>query len=193
MNVGMLVLVLGVVLFAALHIIPSLPAARAALVGRMGEGGYKAGFFALGFLSIALMAHGYGVARAEGERIDLWYPPIATRHVAIMLLAPVFPLVFAAFTNGIIKAKLKHPMLVAVKLWAFAHLIANGTLADVVLFGGILALAVFLRISLKRRGKTGGTPNPDRRADLLPVAAGLAAYVLVAWKLHGWLIGVPVV
>jgi uncharacterized membrane protein len=111
--------------------------------------------------------------------------------VALLLMLPVFPLLAAAYLPGRIKAALKHPFLVAVKLWAAAHLLANGTLADVLLFGSFLAWAVADRISLKRRPQRPLPGAPERPMnDLIAVVAGLVLYgVFVTW-LHQWLIGV---
>jgi uncharacterized membrane protein len=106
-------------------------------------------------------------------------------------MLPVFPLIFAAYLPGRIKAVMKHPMLAAVKLWAFAHLLSNGTLADVLLFGGFLAWAVLDRISLKRRPAQAPRTAPARPFnDLIAVVLGLAVYALFIGWAHRWLIGV---
>ena len=121
----------------------------------------------------------------------LYEPPPVLRHLTLLLMLPVFPLLIAAYMPGRIKVVTKHPMLVAVKLWAFAHLLANGTLADVLLFGGFLAWAVADRISLKRRPSRpvpGAPPGPAN--DLIAIVVGLVIYgVFVTWG-HQWLIGV---
>lgn len=185
----MIWLVLGLILFAGTHLSSSFRETRAGVIARLGENGHK-GLFTLAVVAgIVLMSYGYGAARFAGP-VSLWYPPVATRHVALLLLLPVFPMLFAGTVNGVIKAKLKHPMLTSVKLWAVAHLIANGTLPDVILFGGLLAWAVAERIILKRRGVAGGTDTPNPRADIGPVVAGLALYIAMLFWLHQWLIGV---
>jgi len=118
------------------------------------------------------------------------------RHVAFLLMLPVFPLILAAYLPGRIKAALKHPMLVAVKTWALAHLLANGMLADVLLFGGFLVWAVAARISLGRRPPRPmmmPLPAPSLRNDVIAVVAGLAIYVATLLWLHRALIGVPLV
>jgi uncharacterized membrane protein len=185
----MIWLVLGLILFAGTHLSSSQRDFRTSLISRFGENGHK-GLFTLGAVAgIVLMSYGYGAARAAGPS-SLWFPPVATRHIALLLLLPVFPMLFAGTVNGVIKAKVKHPMLTAVKLWAVAHLVANGTVPDVLLFGGLLAWAVAERIALKRRGIAGGTANPSARADLIPVVFGVALYVAMLLGLHLWLIGV---
>ncbi len=124
----------------------------------------------------------------------LYTPPVWLRYLAFLLLLPVFPLLLAAYLPGRIKAAVKHPMVLAVKLWAVAHLLANGMLADVLLFGGFLAWAVAERISMKRR-----TPRPipgapeSGRNDIIAVAGGLAIFLLFFMWLHRTLIGVPVI
>ena len=106
-------------------------------------------------------------------------------------MIPVFPLLFAAYLPGRIKAAVKHPMLTAIKLWALAHLLANGTLPDLLLFGGLMAFAVFDRISVKRRGVAPSAPVAGWTAgDGIAVVAGLALYGAFVWRLHLWLIGV---
>jgi uncharacterized membrane protein len=108
------------------------------------------------------------------------------------LLVPVFPLFLAAYFRGRIQAATRHPMLAAVKLWAAAHLLANGTLADVLLFGAFLAWAVADRLSMKRRTARPipGAP-PSKANDLIAVVGGLVIYAAFVLGLHAWLIGVP--
>mgnify|MGYP002144679814 CR=1 FL=1 len=115
--------------------------------------------------------------------------PEALRHVALLLMVPVFPLLFAAHLPGRIKQAAKHPMLLAVKIWAFTHLLANGDLGSILLFGGLLAWAVYDRISLKRRGDAGAPQVGWSGNDVLVLVLGTAAYFLMFW-LHDSLIGV---
>ena len=113
------------------------------------------------------------------------------QHVAFLLMLPVFPLTLAAYLPGRIKTAMKHPMLAAVKLWALAHLLSNGMLADVLLFGSFLAWAVWDRISLKRRLQQPiSTAPPGRFNDLVAVIAGLALYAFFIFWAHRWLFGV---
>lgn len=125
----------------------------------------------------------------------LWYPPVWTRHLTLALMVPVFVLLVAAYLpTGHIRKRTRHPMILAVKLWAFAHLLANGDLASVLLFGGFLAWGVIDRISLKRRGDAGGAAVASVAAlsDAVALIAGLAIYVAFVLWLHPLLIGVPV-
>jgi uncharacterized membrane protein len=122
----------------------------------------------------------------------LYTSPAWLQDVTWVLMLPVFPLLLAAYLPGRIQTAMKHPMLAAVKLWATAHLLVNGTLADVLLFGSFLIWAVAVRISVKRRVPTAvpGAP-PGRYKDLLAVLLGLALYAAFIWRLHAMLIGVP--
>lgn len=186
----MLILILGLVIFIGAHLVPTRPALKASLVGRVGAGGYKGAFSLASLLGLVLIVWGYGLARSEGAFV-LWDAPVWTRHLAATLMIPVFPLLFATYLPGRIKAAVKHPMLTAVKLWALSHLIANGTVPDLLLFGGLLAYAVFDRISVKRRG----VPNPApvagwTRNDTIALVGGLVVYVAFVLRLHVWLIGV---
>jgi uncharacterized membrane protein len=139
---------------------------------------------------LVLIVVGYGQARLAPT--VLYMPPSWMRHVTFLLMLPVFPLMFAAYLPGRIKARVKHPMLTAVKTWAFAHLLANGMLADVLLFGGFLAWAVADRISLKRRESTLNiTAKASAINDVIAVVAGLALYVATLLWLHRLLIGMP--
>lgn len=186
----MMTLLAGLVVFLAAHSTAILaPAWREARVAQLGEQRWKA---LVGIVSIAgfvLLVWGYGQARLEP--VVLYVPPTWLRHLSLLLLVPVFPLLLAAYLPGRIKTATRHPMLAAVKLWAFAHLLANGTAADVLLFGAFLAWAVVDRVSVGRRPvrELRGAP-PSRFNDLVAVVAGLALYgVFVAWA-HLWLVGV---
>jgi uncharacterized membrane protein len=186
----MIYLIVGLVLFLGIHSVEIFsPAFRGNTVARIGEGAWKGIYSLLSIAGFVLLIWGYGVARQEP--ILLYAPPVWTRHVAALLMLPVFPLLLAAYLPGRIKAAVKHPMLVAIKTWALAHLIANGMLADVLLFGGFLVWAVADRISLKRRvvRPTPGPP-PLKYNDLIAVVGGLALYVIFALWLHVRWIGV---
>ncbi len=139
-----------------------------------------------------LIVVGYGMARRDP--VVLYTPPAALRHLALVVMLPVFPLLFAAYLPGRIRAAAKHPFLLAVKIWAFAHLLANGTLADVLLFGAFLAWAVADRISVKRRpaAQTHEVPSAPARStnDAVALVGGLVVYaVLLLWA-HRWIVGV---
>jgi uncharacterized membrane protein len=174
--------------------LPVLASRRADLVSRLGPVGYRVGFSILAGLGLVAIIYGYGMARADGS-MALWYPPVWTRHLTLALMVPVFVLLVAAYLpTGHIRKRTRHPMILAVKLWAFAHLLANGDLASVLLFGGFLAWGVIDRISLKRRGDAGGAAVASVAAlsDAVALIAGLAIYVAFVLWLHPLLIGVPV-
>lgn len=191
----MTLLVLGLVLFLGTHSFSMARERRAALIGRIGEGPYKVLYTLLSLAGIVLVSIGYGQYRANGY-IPVWDPPVWTRHLALLLVLIAFICFVAAYLPGHIKARLKHPMLAGVKIWAFAHLLANGDLGSILLFGSFLVWAVLARISAKRRdvaAQHGGTAAPAGwRNDILAVAIGTAVYLAFVFWLHPWLIGVPV-
>jgi uncharacterized membrane protein len=166
------------------------PTFRNEAVARIGEHAWKGSYSVLSIVGFILIVWGYGVARQEP--VVLYAPPVWTRHLAALVMLPVFPLLLAAYLPGRIKAATKHPFLAAIKFWALAHLLANGTLADVLLFGSFLAWAVADRISFKRRVSrpVPGAP-PSGMNDVIAVVGGLALYVIFVLWLHRWLIGVP--
>jgi uncharacterized membrane protein len=188
-------LVLGLVLFLGTHAFSMARANRAAAVARIGEGPYKGLYSLLSLAGIVLISIGYGQYRAGGY-IPVWDPPVWTRHLALLLVLVAFICFVAAYLPGHIKARLKHPMLAGVKIWALAHLLANGDLGSILLFGSFLVWGVAARISVKRRdvaAQHGGTAAPAGiRNDLLAVAIGTAVYAAFVFWLHPWLIGVPV-
>jgi uncharacterized membrane protein len=188
MLMGMLVL--GLALFLGIHSIAIVaPGFRDRALARMGEGGWKGLYAVVSLAGFVLLVYGFGVARHSP--VVLYTPPRFLRHVTFLFMLPVFPLLFAAYLPGRIKSATKHPMLAAVKFWAFAHLLSNGTLADVVLFGAFLVWAVLDRISLKRRAPVILRTAPAGRFnDLVAVLLGLGVYLLFIVWAHRWLIGV---
>jgi uncharacterized membrane protein len=191
---GLAVMVLGLVLFLGAHTLPVHRELRARAIASLGEGGYKIGYALVSLLGLVLIAWGFGHYRASGW-IDVWNPPKALRYITVALMLPAVILVVAAFIRGRIYVTLKHPMLAGVKLWAAAHLLANGDLGSIILFGSFLGWAVFDRISLKRRSDAGGPPIPigGWSNDLIAVAVGIVAYLALAFAFHPVVIGVPVV
>jgi uncharacterized membrane protein len=186
------VLLAGLILFLGVHSISIIaPAARDRWAAAMGPNLWRALYSVLSLIGFVLLVRGYAAARLDP--VVLYAPPGWTRHVVMLLMLPVFVMLFAAYLPGRIKTTLKHPMLAAVKLWAVAHLLANGMLADVLLFGGFLAWAVLDRISMKRRVQRPlSAAPPSRWNDLAAVVLGLVAYVAFILWLHPRLIGVPV-
>ena len=125
--------------------------------------------------------------------IPLWDPPTWTRHLSVLIMLPVLPLLFSAYAKGFVKARLKHPMILAVKTWALAHLLSNGDLGSVILFGSFLVWAVIAFISMRRRPvdeAAAFVPNPGQ--DAAAILGGLIAYGVMIGGLHRYLIGVGV-
>ncbi len=187
----MIYLVLGLVLFLGVHSVSIVsPAWRDARAAAMGEGAWKGLYTLASIVGFVLLIYGYGLARQEP--VVLYTPPAALRHLAMLLMLPVFALLLAAYLPGRIKRAAKHPMLLAVKLWALAHLLVNGNLADVLLFGGFLLWAAADRVSMKHRAQR---PLPGAPAspmnDVIAVVAGLAIYALFVFWAHTALIGMP--
>jgi len=196
----MFLLILGLVLFLGTHAFTMLRSRRASLVGEIGENRYKLGYTALSLLGLILIGVGFHDYRQEGM-IPVWDPPVWTRHLALTLVLLAFISFAATYIPSHIRAKAKHPMLLAVKIWATAHLLANGDLGSILLFGGFLAWAVSARISIKRRERAAGIPAGGRAAvavpagwlnDVLVVLIGTAAWFIFARYLHYVLIGVSV-
>jgi uncharacterized membrane protein len=184
-------LIAGLVLFLGVHSVAIVaPSFRNRTIQRMGEGAWKGLYALISLAGFVLICYGFGLARQAP--VVLYSPPTWLRHLALLVMLPVFPLLIAAYLPGRIKTAAKHPMLAAVKFWAFAHLLANGSLADVLLFGGFLAWAVVDRISVKRRA----TPQVLRTAppgpwnDAIAVVLGLAVYALLIGWAHVRLFGV---
>lgn len=189
----MLVFVVGLVVFLGIHSVSIVaPRWRAATVARLGERAWKGIYSIAAGIGLALLIVGYGMARREP--VVLYTPPQMLRHIALLVMLPVFPLFFAAYLPGRLRTAAKHPMLLAVKLWATAHLLANGTLADVLLFGGFLAWAVLDRISVKRRtaaeAHVAPAAPPSPYNDAVAIVGGLAVYAVIVLWAHRWLIGV---
>ncbi len=186
----MTILILGLILFLGVHSVSIVaPGWRDAMQARLGEGRWKGVYSLAAAAGFVLIIIGFGVARQQPT--VLYVPPTWLRHLALLLLVPVFPLLLAAHLPGRIKSAAKHPMLLATKLWALAHLLAAGRAGDVLLFGAFLAWAVADRISLKHRPQRalpGLKPSPLN--DVIAVVAGLALYAVFLLWAHAWLIGV---
>ena len=184
-------LIAGLVVFLGIHSVAIVaPAWREAQIAQRGEKTWKGLYSVISLVGIALLIYGYGLARQSP--VLLYMPPAPLRHVALLLMVPVFPLLFAAYLPGRIKTATKHPMLLAVKIWATAHLLANGNLADVLLFGSFLAWAVADRIAAKRRPVPRVVPGapPSAFNDAIALVGGLAVYAAFLMGGHLWLIGV---
>ncbi|MBC7717371.1 MAG: NnrU family protein [Pseudorhodobacter sp.] len=186
----MIWLILGLVIFLGVHSTAIFASEwRARQIATRGEAAWKGAYTVLSLSSFALLVYGYGVARQSP--VVLYTPPAFLRHLTLLLMLPAFVLLFAANLPGRIKTATKHPMLLATKIWATSHLLVNGTLGAVILFGGFLAWAVLDRISMKRRTgpiKVLGVARPMN--DLIALGAGFASYVVFLLWGHQWLIGV---
>jgi uncharacterized membrane protein len=187
----MTVLIIGIMLFLGTHSIRIFaPQWRDARVARMGEGAWKGLYSLVSLAGFVLIVWGYSLARPVAP--DLYFPPAGMSHLVILLMAIAFvSLAVSQFPAGRLKPILKHPLLLAVKVWAFAHLLVNGDLASLLLFGSLLAWAVIDRISLKRRNAPIARPGP-LVWDAAAVVTGLALWALFVWKAHEWLFGVAI-
>lgn len=190
---GLAVMILGLLVFVAPHVLVTRRDARASVIAAIGEGPYKALFSLVSIIGVILIGWGFARYRASGW-IDVWSPPSWTRHLTVALVWPAIVMIVAAYIPGNIKRRLKHPMLAGIKLWALAHLISNGDLGSILLFGGILAWAVFDRISLKSRTDPGAPAIPvgGARQDVIAVIVGTLVYLALGLWFHPWVIGVPV-
>jgi uncharacterized membrane protein len=192
--VGLLVMILGLVVFFGVHTLTTQREPRARLIASLGEGGYKIGYSLASVIGLVLIVWGFANYRATGW-IDVWNPPTVLKHITVALMLPAVILVVASYIRGRIYTTLKHPMLAGIKLWAASHLLANGDLGSIVLFGSFLGWAVFDRISFKHRTDGGGPPIPvgGPGNDLIAIAVGVVAYLALAFAFHPAVIGVPVV
>jgi uncharacterized membrane protein len=189
----MLVLVIGLIVFFAIHLVPGNVDLRNGLIGRFGETGYKVIFGVLSLVGLTLIVLGFHKLQIHpGKNPQLWVPPVWMRHFAIALMLPAIIALVAAYIPSHIHIALKHPMLVAIKIWALAHLLANGDLAALVLFGSFLAFAVYDRISVKRRHALGplGAKTGPWRNDAIVVVIGIGLYLAILFWLHQLIIGV---
>lgn len=188
----MLQLIIGLVLFLGVHSVSIVaPTWRERMVTRLGAGAWRGLYTVLSIAGFAALIWGYGIARTDPT--ILYVPPTWLRYVAALLILPVFPLLFAFLLPSRLRTLAKHPLLLATKLWAFAHLLANGSLADVLLFGSFLVWAIADRISVKHRPAKSAAARPVSKVnDAVAIIAGLALYVLFLVRLHATIIGVPV-
>lgn len=188
----MLYLIAGLVLFLGVHSVRIVADGwRTQVRQQVGEAAWKGIYSLLSIAGFVLIVYGFGVARETP--VMLWTPPVGMRHAASLLTLLAFVLLAAAYVprNGI-KARLHHPMVLGVKAWALAHLLANGSVAHVVLFGAFLAWGVVDFISSRRRDRALGTQYPagSLSATAITVVVGAIAWAAFAFKLHGLLIGV---
>jgi uncharacterized membrane protein len=190
---GLATFVLGLILFIGAHVFVAQRSQRAAVIKAIGEWPYKGLMSLVSLAGLYLVFRGFGQYR-DAEFIPLWSPPHFMRHVTEALMLPACIFLAAAYIPGNIKRVLKHPMLVAVKTWAFAHLLVNGDLGGIILFGSLLAWAVYDRITLKHRTDAGGPPIPlgGYRNDIAAVIVGVILFAALALVFHPLVVGVIV-
>jgi uncharacterized membrane protein len=185
-------LMLGLVVFLGVHSVRIVAEDwRTATRARMGENAYKGVYSLLSLAGFALIVWGFGVARETP--VLLWNPPVGMRHAASLLTLVAFVLLAAAYVpRNAIKARVHHPMVLGVKSWALAHLLATGGLAQLVMFGSFLVWGVLLYITSRRRDRVLGTQYPAGTAlgTAMTVLIGLVAWAAFAFKLHGLLMGI---
>jgi len=188
----MTALILGLIIFIGMHSVRIVSDDfRTRQLAKVGVSTWRAMHAAVSLVGFVLIVVGYGIAR--GDPVFVWNPPLWTRHITILLTIPAFILFAASFVPGTrMRAKVGHPMLAGVKTWAFAHLIANGTLADILLFGTFLVWSIVAYASARRRDRKAGTIYPvgPVMRDVTAVVAGLVAWAAFVFWLHAWLIGV---
>ncbi|HXQ84874.1 MAG TPA: NnrU family protein [Xanthobacteraceae bacterium] len=189
---GLAIEILGLIVFLGAHVFVSMRNERAALVSRIGRGPYLGLFTLVSIVGLVLIGFGFARYHAEGL-IPVWHPPAWTRQIVVAAMWPASIAVVAAYIPGDIKRVLKHPMLVGVKIWAVAHLCANGDLGGMILFAAVLAWAVYDRITLKRRGDPGAPPIPigGRRNDIIAIVVGTILYLALGFVFHPIVIGLP--
>jgi uncharacterized membrane protein len=188
----MIYLLAGLIIFLGLHSVRVFADGwRSQMRDKLGIQAYRGVYAVLSLVGFALIVWGFGMARQTP--VQLWMPPVGMRHLAALLTLIAFVLLASAYVPGnMIKSRVHHPMVAGVKLWAFAHLLANGNLAHVVLFGSFLTWAVLLFIASRKRDRRDGTVYAAGQAGAtgVAVAIGVASWVAFTFWLHGWLIGV---
>ncbi len=189
---GLAVLILGLAIFLGAHIFVTFCDDRERMIARLGQGGYRALFALNALIGLTLIVWGFAQYRVHGW-IEIWSPPAFMRHVTVLLM--LFAAIFftAAFIPSHIKQRLKHPMLAGVKTWALAHLLSNGDLGSILLFGSFLAWGVYARIAAKRRGDLGATTAPTGWTnDIIVLLLGVVIFLALGFAFHPIVIGVPV-
>ena len=190
---GLVILILGLIVFIAPHVFVTRREARAGAIARLGEWPYKGLFSLISIIGVILIGEGFGSYRASGW-IDVWSPPRWTYYITQLLMWPASIFVVAAYSRGNIWRTLKHPMLVGVKIWAVAHLISNGDLGSIVLFASFLVWAGYDRITLKYRTDPGAPAIPvgGHRNDTIAIVGGTILYLALGFIFHPIVVGVAV-
>jgi uncharacterized membrane protein len=188
---GFLILILGLVIFLGAHSFISVRGARTSALARLGAA-YWLLFGLSAIVGLALIVWGFALYSST-VWIDIWSPPSVMRYIAIALMWFSVVLVMAAYLPGHIKIWTKQPMLAGIKIWAFAHLLSNGDLGSILLFGSFLAWGVYARIAAKRRGDAGTASTPAGWTnDIIVVVVGIVIYLALGYAFHPMVLGVPV-
>ncbi|MGO3861629.1 MAG: NnrU family protein [Halomonas sp.] len=190
----MTIMIIGLLIFLGSHSVRIFAENwRQQQIAKLGEANWKIAYSAISIVGLAIAIYGFGQMRLDP--INIWYPPMAMRHAVALLMVPAIIMLVAAYVPGnAIKAKLGHPMILAVKIWAFAHLLANGRLGDIIFFAAFLVWAILAFKTAKKRDRlTPSAPvSTNKMATIATVLVGLIVYVVFAFYLHAALIGVPV-
>lgn len=185
----MTILILGLVLFFGIHLLPGFTTPRAALVARLGANRYRGVFSVISLLGLVLIIIGF----ARAPFVHQYTPISGARHLALGVMPLVFFLLAASNMATHTRRVLKHPMLIGTALWAGVHLLANGDVRSLLLFGAFLVFSLVALVSASIRGKTlVGAKPAQAKYDLMAFAGGLAAFAIVLY-FHGWLFGVAIV
>lgn len=189
---GMMIFLTGLLLFLGVHSVRIVADDwREKQRRKLGVQTWRGIYAVLSLIGFALLVWGWGMVR-EAPTV-VWIPPRGMRHAASLFTLLAFILLVAAYVPGnAIKARVHHPMVAGVKLWAVAHLMANGNLAHIILFGSFLAWAVVDFIAARKRDRLSGAARVTTsvQATLITVVVGVVSWVVFAFWLHGWLFGV---
>ncbi len=187
---GLAILVVGLIVFIGSHVLVSMRAQRAALIKHIGEWPYRALLAAASVIGLVLIGFGFAQYRAT-DWIEIWHPPRWTIYITQILMWPASIFVVAAYIRGNIWRTLKHPMLVGVKTWAVAHLISNGDLGSILLFGSFLLWAGYDRMTLAHRADAGGPAIPEggHRNDIIALVVGTVLYLVLGLVFHPLVVG----
>jgi uncharacterized membrane protein len=177
-------LILGLILFFGAHLAPTIPGFRGGLVEKFGLNAYKLSFSGASLAGLILISTGVSAFRGAPDDIHIWLPPLWTRHLVFTLMLFPFILIVSAYVPSHIRDKARHPMLLAIMVWAAAHLLANGDLLALLLFGSFLAFAIYDRLSVDRRAVAPKPPAQGFAGDAAAVLIGLVLWAATLFWLH---------